>query len=1004
MNDRYRFSVRLVLILAGVLALVANGLTVTATESHEARVIEVAPTGQGRAHSVAVSPDGQLLAAGTSLGIYLYDARTLAERFFIPSETWVRSISFSPDGQMLASGSYDPTVRLWRVADGALMRTLEGHTGWVRNVAFSPDGETLASASDDNTVRLWQVSDGTTLRIFDETGARAVAFSPDGALLATGGYDRMIRLWRVSDGSLIREMAGHGDWVRALAFSPDGERLASGAFDATVRLWRVADGELLVTREEHSSSVLGVAFSPDGKLLASASVDETVRLWKMPEAEPYDLLKGHSDFVFSVAFSPDGKTLASASVDNSVRIWHVPQQTSPLAQEIVTVPSDCRACHHPRGMEGPARVIETGCAVCHGQGALALNWCPFLPRPTGPVPLSFSSPGPQNTLGVPIGDKNIEILIFQPGNGEHFYTQGKTLNTAVVVGKVYSPETAFNDIIVELSIWADSNQITTVTTKPEPSGHFSFSFNLAGLGNLPNTDAPQEYKCLECHYEAPHGLLPASEIRLVVIATTSESPQARDERLIVISRSGTVTIPIEVLSENGQPVQGATIQAETRLYEWRERIFQISSDAQGNAILQVEALSQVPTTYQISVPPVVVNGIRYESVEPVEVTLPPGASSASPVTLRVRATQGQLSGQLTPPLARPVSVSAIHLPDGASQWTQSAAQGDFIFPDLPIGRYLITSDPAALAALGLSLPPQEVDLSQKPHASVDLPLVPLPGASLSGSIRQPDGRPLPFAYVSLEGLTASRPVLPASGRFSLAGLSSGVHTLLVSAPGFYSQAQVVDTANPQPLDLTLVMRPETRLLAWGAGQVVAPPETRLVEDGLQLALERGWLWGEGGESRPLTIRLGQTEIMLAEGKFAVENLPGQAAWFYLFAGQATIRWGEAGEPIPVEKGQMVALADGFRPVPVPYDPVVVAALHPEGELPIVQTWQPSLQALVRDRLALAGITAAQVVTFITYLMVFIAIVAAPFAGIYWWRRSRLKLSKSESRSDDDTSD
>ena len=39
----------------------------------------------------------------------------------------VCSVAFSPDGQALASGSVDNTVWLWRVADGTLLRTLEGH-------------------------------------------------------------------------------------------------------------------------------------------------------------------------------------------------------------------------------------------------------------------------------------------------------------------------------------------------------------------------------------------------------------------------------------------------------------------------------------------------------------------------------------------------------------------------------------------------------------------------------------------------------------------------------------------------------------------------------------------------------------------------------------------------------------------------------------------------------------------------------------------------------------
>jgi WD40 repeat protein len=47
------------------------------------------------------------------------------------------------------------TVELWRVADGALLRTVE-HSNSVFQVAFTPDGQMLASSAG-GMVRLWAV-------------------------------------------------------------------------------------------------------------------------------------------------------------------------------------------------------------------------------------------------------------------------------------------------------------------------------------------------------------------------------------------------------------------------------------------------------------------------------------------------------------------------------------------------------------------------------------------------------------------------------------------------------------------------------------------------------------------------------------------------------------------------------------------------------------------------------------------------------------------------------
>ncbi len=67
----------------------------------------------------------------------------------------VNSVAFSPDGQYLASGSWDGTIKLWRVSDGALVRDYDQETGTgVLSVQFSPNGRFLGYGRADATVVL----------------------------------------------------------------------------------------------------------------------------------------------------------------------------------------------------------------------------------------------------------------------------------------------------------------------------------------------------------------------------------------------------------------------------------------------------------------------------------------------------------------------------------------------------------------------------------------------------------------------------------------------------------------------------------------------------------------------------------------------------------------------------------------------------------------------------------------------------------------------------------
>ena len=278
--------------------------------------------------AVSFSPDGSLLASGSSDGtILLWDMRSRERVATLGHTDGVAAVSFSPDGSLLASGSSDGTILLWDMRSRERVATL-GHTDGVAAVSFSPDGSLLASGSSDGTILLWDMRSrervatlGVAILERHTDGVAAVSFSPDGSLLASGLGDRTVLLWDVATREQVATL-GHRLWVAAVSFSPDGTLLASGLWHRTVLLWDVATREQVATLEGHTNVVYSVSFSPDGALLATGGWDGMVILWDVLTREKI-IAFGHTDAIRSVSFSPDGTTLAAGGEDGTILLWNV---------------------------------------------------------------------------------------------------------------------------------------------------------------------------------------------------------------------------------------------------------------------------------------------------------------------------------------------------------------------------------------------------------------------------------------------------------------------------------------------------------------------------------------------------------------------------------------------------------------------------------------------------------------------------------------------------------
>ena len=210
-------------------------------ENCSGKVVNVVFT-SGRSSRIlctAVSQD--VIVCGSEDGIvrlWSEIGNEVREEDYLTEEDLVYSVALSPDGELVATGNNTKTIRVYSVSSRNFLVEFRLPAGRVWSLAFSPDSSILCSGGFDDSLRLWDPRTGHLLAASEDRSDDgfdficSVAFSPSGKVIATGHSYGVIKVWSVNILSVkmkhtlefCEELTGE---IRSVAFSNSGTHIIS---------------------------------------------------------------------------------------------------------------------------------------------------------------------------------------------------------------------------------------------------------------------------------------------------------------------------------------------------------------------------------------------------------------------------------------------------------------------------------------------------------------------------------------------------------------------------------------------------------------------------------------------------------------------------------------------------------------------------------------------------------------------------------------------------------
>lgn len=298
------------------------------------------PVGPVSFASIALSPDGRTLAAGTThdQSIYLYDLGDFSNADTLVEGRAIRGLAYSADGTRLASiGLEDALLTLWDMTTRTVLRQIPtAHTRTVVSVGFNAAGTQVATGGADGLLNVFDAASGAVI-ITENFGVAigSLAYTPDDRRLIVGLTNGQVLLIQPGDWTVSStQQAAFTEPLRSVAVDSSGQRVLNGGGinGNWFNLALPADSAPVFNPAWVGLAGRMAALSPDSTLFVLASPREEasggddVRLYTVAGSETTLAGRVQSPMAqpSAVAFTADGSLLILSAADGYIDVYGAP--------------------------------------------------------------------------------------------------------------------------------------------------------------------------------------------------------------------------------------------------------------------------------------------------------------------------------------------------------------------------------------------------------------------------------------------------------------------------------------------------------------------------------------------------------------------------------------------------------------------------------------------------------------------------------------------------------